>query len=124
MTDWLTTIETPFKGGTFVNTHIALGEYLLFIDSGVVDASYELMARGVTDQGRELGQLALIVNTHGHSDHVGNNGRLQRETGCLVAAHAGGVDRGPRPGGARDRRALPGRDPLYGRYPQRVPAPY
>lgn len=52
------------------------------IDSGCVFSAAELM--------RELADkpLAGIVNTHSHEDHIGANGRLQRErAGLTIRAH-------------------------------------
>ena len=31
--------------------------------------------------------LEILVNTHGHNDHVAGNGVIVRETGCKLAAH-------------------------------------
>ncbi len=39
------------------------------------------------------GDLDLLLLTHEHMDHVGNNGWLKAETGCTIMGHPGRADR-------------------------------
>ena len=64
---------------TGYTTHAAFTEALLASPAGVGDEP-----------------LSLVVNTHGHSDHVGGNARLAARYGCPIAfpaAEASAVDR-------------------------------
>lgn len=63
------------------------GENATLVDSGYISHATQTLAlvRSVLD-GR---QLARIINTHSHSDHVGGNAALQREFGCGITVPAG-----------------------------------
>jgi glyoxylase-like metal-dependent hydrolase (beta-lactamase superfamily II) len=66
------------------------GRWLL-IDSGkprTVDALF----RGITAKGCEIGNIALLLITHAHFDHVGGASRLKRETGVPIAIHKNEAD--------------------------------
>jgi glyoxylase-like metal-dependent hydrolase (beta-lactamase superfamily II) len=76
--DWLSGNNILLKGrdghvlvDTGYTTHAALTLALLASADGIGDAP-----------------LALIVNTHAHSDHVGGNAALQRRYGCPIACPA------------------------------------
>ncbi|MBS0319763.1 MAG: MBL fold metallo-hydrolase [Proteobacteria bacterium] len=93
--DWLSANHVVLKSA----------EGHVLVDTGYV--SHAPLTAALLAEPHVLGDvpLALIVNTHGHSDHVGGNATLQRRYGCPIAfpaAEAPLVD-------AWDERAL-----LYG----------
>jgi len=63
------------------------GERATLVDSGYVSHAPQTLelVRAALD-GR---QLARIINTHSHSDHIGGNATLQRELGCAITVPAG-----------------------------------
>jgi glyoxylase-like metal-dependent hydrolase (beta-lactamase superfamily II) len=66
------------------------GRWLL-IDSGkpgTVDALF----RGIAATGCEIGNIALLLITHAHFDHVGGATRLKREAGVPIAIHKDEAD--------------------------------
>ncbi len=55
-------------------------------DAAVVDPSFD--ARPLQREAAAHGaRITLILNTHGHRDHIDDNQRLQAETGARIAAH-------------------------------------
>lgn len=66
----VTVVSSPFEENTYV-AHIEGGDGCLVIDPGLEPAKIiELLAK------QELTPLA-ILNTHGHSDHIGGNAALK-----------------------------------------------
>lgn len=77
---WVSWQQRPFPDANLLLLH---GREPALIDSGFVDHAADTAewARA------QAGELALVVNTHWHSDHVGGNGLLQAR-GAGIAASA------------------------------------
>ncbi len=102
--DWLSANNILLKGR---DGHV-------LIDTGYSTHAPLTLALVASDDGIGGEPLALIVNTHGHSDHVGGNAPLAQKYGCPVAFPASEADAVAR----WDDKAL-----LYGYADQRV-APF
>ncbi len=57
----------------------------VLVDSGYVTRVAQTLALLRSEAGIGTAPLALIVNTHGHSDHVGGNATIQAAYGCPIA---------------------------------------
>lgn len=86
----ITTVNLPLPGehaAVGVTVHIVRGDSgVALIDSGIVWA-YETLEKSIADADFDKSEIKLLLNTHEHMDHVGNNGPIVEETGCLVGAH-------------------------------------
>lgn len=75
----------------FILGSLATNGYLLWDnqskDCVVVDPGGECHALIQTVQEKSLHPL-LIVNTHGHGDHIAGNAQCQKALGCPIAIHA------------------------------------
>ena len=81
------------KEKTATRTFFVRGtDRLALIDSGL-RAGYPDLEQGFTELGLSKPDLDLLLITHEHMDHVGNNGPLKRETGCTVIGHKARADR-------------------------------
>ena len=67
-------------------------EKTALIDSGLYGGLPDLQ-RAFGEIGIEYKDLDLLLLTHEHMDHVGNNGWLKAETGCKILGHDGRADR-------------------------------
>ena len=52
------------------------GERLAIIDTGVLDSPKGYIEPALAGMGRSLGDIEVIINTHGHHDHAGGNARV------------------------------------------------
>jgi glyoxylase-like metal-dependent hydrolase (beta-lactamase superfamily II) len=59
------------------------------VDTGHVSHAPLTLALVASRQGLDGGELAKVVNTHCHSDHMGGNAALARAYGCPIAVPAG-----------------------------------
>lgn len=77
-------IETIVVGPLQVNCHLVICEETN--QAAVVDpgADPELILQAVKDAGC---QVTLIINTHGHFDHIGANKRIKEATGAELLIH-------------------------------------
>lgn len=66
------------------------GEAATLVDSGYVSHAPQTVA--LVCQALDGRRLTRIVNTHGHSDHIGGNAALQREFGCTITIPQGIAD--------------------------------
>lgn len=65
---------------------------IALIDSGLY-AGLPALEKAFDELGIERRELDLLLLTHEHMDHVGNNGWLKAETGCTILGHPARADR-------------------------------
>ncbi|WP_327723430.1 MBL fold metallo-hydrolase [Streptomyces europaeiscabiei] len=85
---WLTRWQRPFPDA---NTLLLTGRQPALIDSGFIGHAEETSAWARA----HAGTIALVVNTHWHSDHVGGNALLQAQGSAIAAGtpEAEAIDR-------------------------------
>lgn len=70
-----------------VSVHVARGERgIAVIDSGIAQAYGALLAM-LADIHVDVTCVTILLNTHEHMDHLGNNGAIVEASHCLIAAH-------------------------------------
>ncbi len=70
----------------FVNTLVVAGSQITLIDSGVA-GSEERIFDYIRSIGRDPSEIALLILTHSHPDHIGAAQAIRQKTGCAIAAH-------------------------------------
>lgn len=80
-------LPAPFEGGGIVNLYVIRGEKTALIDSGVLGNPTNDLAPALESLGLKLSDIDILINTHGHLDHLGGNGEM-RDAGALIAIHA------------------------------------
>ncbi len=68
------------------NTYVIRGQRHILVDPGPPDAAGELLEQ-LSRNRISLGEIGLIVLTHGHPDHFGSAARLKEWTRAPVAVH-------------------------------------
>lgn len=69
------------------NVLLVDGDEATLIDSGYLSHAPQTVALVADALGGR--QLARLINTHSHSDHIGGNAALQRAFGCAISVPAG-----------------------------------
>lgn len=96
ITEHVHALKIPFQipvgpGNTlerFVYSYLVLGQDTCLIDSGVKN-SHERIFEYLKDIGRKPEEIAIMVLTHAHPDHIGSARTIKEATGCIAAAHPG-----------------------------------
>ncbi len=70
----------------FVYSYLIYGETITLIDTGVAGCEKDIFEY-VRSTGRNPSEIALIILTHAHPDHIGAARAIQQVTGCSIAAH-------------------------------------
>lgn len=70
----------------FVFAYLIFGDQICLIDSGVA-GSEPIIIDYIKQAGRDPQEIARIVFTHSHADHIGGSPALKKQTGCKLAAH-------------------------------------
>jgi hydroxyacylglutathione hydrolase len=83
-----TVIQIPFG---YVNAFLVIGERPILVDAGIPGAELKIL-KMITALGITPEELALIVVTHGHTDHFGSVDRLKELTCAPVAIHRRDVE--------------------------------
>lgn len=73
--------------GGHTELYLLEGDTLGIIDAGVNDTPSTYIAPALEAHGRTLGDIELLLNTHGHHDHAGGNGELVAASGAKVWIH-------------------------------------
>ena len=77
--DWLSSNQVLLKGG----------EGAVLIDAGYTRHAPLTLALLASERGVREGELAVLVNTHCHSDHMGGNAAIARHHGCRIEIPVG-----------------------------------
>jgi hydroxyacylglutathione hydrolase len=70
----------------FVYSYLVYGETITLVDTGVAGCE-ERIYQYIRSTGRDPSEIALIVLTHSHPDHIGAARAIRSATGCSIAAH-------------------------------------
>ncbi len=87
----VTQLGCYWEGGGHTELYLLEGERLAIIDSGCSDTPSQYIAPALRAMGRDLRDIALIINTHGHHDHAGGNAALVAASGAQVWMHEADV---------------------------------
>ncbi len=88
--------QIPIKPGVtldrFVHVYLIYGhDRVWMVDTGVAGSEktiFEYLAR----TGRTPNQVAMVIQTHSHPDHIGASRAIAQIVGCPIAAHAAEKD--------------------------------
>ena len=70
----------------FVYSYLVYGETITLIDTGVAGCEAHIF-ESIRSAGRRPSEIALIILTHSHPDHIGAARAIRQATGCSIAAH-------------------------------------
>ncbi|MDW5564202.1 MAG: MBL fold metallo-hydrolase [Methanomassiliicoccus sp.] len=112
-------IKLPFKVPVsptvaldrFVNVFIIEGEELALVDAGV-KGSEKAIFQQVRAMGRRPNEIAQLILTHSHPDHIGAAAEVVAATGCQVVAHRAERTWIEDPAVQKAERPVPGFDAL------------
>ncbi len=70
----------------FSNAYLILGDRPVLVDTGSPNET-EVIRRNLRNSNVEFSDLALILHTHAHSDHMGSTAEISAQANCPVAYH-------------------------------------
>jgi glyoxylase-like metal-dependent hydrolase (beta-lactamase superfamily II) len=70
----------------FVYVYLIYGQTICLIDSGVAGSEHAIFEY-LRSTGRTPEEIATLVLTHAHPDHIGAARAIEEISGCIVAAH-------------------------------------
>ncbi len=77
------------RGFLNANHFVYRSEAPVLIDTGYI-SGFEETEKSIARLGVNLSDIALIISTHTHCDHIGGNNRIQQKSGCDIALHGVG----------------------------------
>jgi hydroxyacylglutathione hydrolase len=97
----------------WVNCFIIYDKDICLVDSGTKGA-HETVFNRIIARGRDPEEIATLVHTHAHPDHIGSSAEIAMRTGCEVLIHEAEVKWLEDPSEQRSQRPVPGFDDLVG----------
>jgi glyoxylase-like metal-dependent hydrolase (beta-lactamase superfamily II) len=79
-------VPSPYEGGGITNVYIVRGAITALVDTGVFGTPTNDVAPALASLGLSLSDVDLVVNTHGHMDHLGGNSEV-KDAGAEIALH-------------------------------------
>lgn len=87
----------PLRPGKVVSMLAVKDERVAVIDTGMAELMPAALVPALTALGATPADIGLIINTHGHGDHLGGNAALRAASGAPVWAAAGDARDYPQP---------------------------
>ena len=97
-------LAVPFEGGGLTNMYLVRGSKTAVIDTAVKGGPTEYFAPALEAVGLKLSDVDMVLNTHGHMDHLGGNAEM-KDAGSEIAIHSADVERTKSNQGHVDRSA-------------------
>lgn len=79
-------VPAPYESGTYTCIYIVRGAITALIDTGVIGSPTNDVWPALATLGLSLSDVDLVVNTHGHMDHLGGNAEM-KDAGAEIALH-------------------------------------
>lgn len=70
----------------FVYSYVVYGDTIVLIDTGVAGCENQIF-ENIRSTGRDPSEIALVILTHSHPDHIGAARTIWQTSGCSIAAH-------------------------------------
>lgn len=70
----------------YVYSYLLYGETITLIDTGVAGCEAQIFDT-IRSSSRDPSEVALVILTHAHPDHIGAVRAIREATGCSIAAH-------------------------------------
>jgi glyoxylase-like metal-dependent hydrolase (beta-lactamase superfamily II) len=80
-------VPSEFEGGTVTNVYIVRGAKTALVDTGVLGTPTNDVTPALASLGLSLSDVDLVVNTHGHMDHLGGNAEVKDASGAEIGLH-------------------------------------
>jgi hydroxyacylglutathione hydrolase len=84
--DFEITLSPEKKLPRFVNVIMIFGEKITLIDTGVKGSEGKIFDY-IKQSNRDFSEIASIIISHSHPDHIGSAAKIKELTGCRVLAH-------------------------------------
>lgn len=97
-------LPVPFEGGGLTNMYLVRGSKTAVIDTAVLGAPTDNLGPALAAIGLSLSDVDLVLNTHGHMDHLGGNAEM-KDAGAEIAIHSADAERTRSNQGHLDRAA-------------------
>jgi len=86
--DDLYVVKHEMRPGWFCSVLVFFGENQIgIVDSGFEETAKDMILPLIIEQGRNLKEVNLLVNTHRDGDHIKGNPVIKDQTGAVIAAH-------------------------------------
>jgi glyoxylase-like metal-dependent hydrolase (beta-lactamase superfamily II) len=79
-------VETILYEKVLTRSHVICGERVALIDTGT-SVTYGQLAEVLRELGLGMEDVALVLHTHGHGDHIGSDLQVSKASRCLIGAH-------------------------------------
>jgi glyoxylase-like metal-dependent hydrolase (beta-lactamase superfamily II) len=89
--DQILQIGCYWGGGGHTELYLLEGDRLALVDTGVADTPAAYVEPALNAIGRQLADVEIVINTHGHHDHAGGNRQLYDASGCQIWIHSADV---------------------------------
>lgn len=75
-------------GKIYTGITVLLGSRIALVDSGMPPALEKYILPALTQAGRMISDIDIVVNTHWHATHVGCNRQIREQARATIAVHA------------------------------------